>query len=67
MWHMNKIQGFIDSIQGDSFKEKITHATEKIDKCIDKALAELTDRLMNASAWGGRGGGVNSGQYTTGW
>ena len=56
MWHMDKIQGFTDSIQGDSFKEKIPHATEEIDKCIDKALAELTDCLMNASAWGrGRG------------
>ena len=50
MWHMDKIQGFTDSIQGDSFKEKIPHATEEIDKCIDKALGELTDYLMNASA-----------------
>ena len=50
VWHWNKIQGFIENIQGDSFKENIAHATEEIDKCIDKALGELTDCLMNASA-----------------
>ena len=50
VWHRNKIQGFIENIQGDSFKEKIAHATEEIDKCIGKALDEFTDCLMNASA-----------------
>ena len=51
VWHRDKIQGFIENIQGDSFKENIAHATEDIDKCIDKALGELTDCLMNASAY----------------
>ena len=50
VWHRDKIQGFIENIQGDSFKENIAHATEVIDKCIDKALGELTDCLMNTTA-----------------
>ena len=51
VWHRDKIQGFIENIQGDSFKDKIAHATEEIDRCIDKALGEITDCLMNASAY----------------
>ena len=50
VWHRDKIQGFIENIQGDNFKDKIAHATEEIDKCIDKALGEITDSLMNAIA-----------------
>ena len=65
VWHRDKIQGFIENIQGDSFKEKIAHATEEIEKCIDKALGELTDCLMNASACMRKK--TNSGQYKTGW
>ena len=65
VWHSDKRQGFIENIQGDSFKENIAHATEDIDKCIDKALGELTDYLMNASACMRKK--TNSGQYKTGW
>ena len=50
VWHRDKIQDFTENIQGERFKEKIAHATEEIDQCIDKALGELTDCLMNASA-----------------
>ena len=50
VWHRDKTQGFIGNIQGDSFKDKIAHATEEIDRCIDKALGEITDCLMNAIA-----------------
>ena len=32
------------------FQRKIAHTTEEIDKCIDKALGELTDYFMNANA-----------------
>ena len=65
VWHRDKIQGFIENIQGDSFKDKIAHATEEIDKCIDKALGEITDCLMNAIACMRKK--KNSGQYKTGW
>ena len=29
VWHRNKIQGFRENSQGESFKEKIAHATEE--------------------------------------
>ena len=50
MWHRDKIQDFIENVQGESFKEKIAHSTEETDQCIDRALGELTDSLMNPSA-----------------
>ena len=36
--------------QGQNTRLYREHATEEIDKCIDKALGEVTDCLMNASA-----------------
>ena len=43
VWHRDRIQDFTENIQGESLKEKIAHATEEIDQCIEKALGQLTD------------------------
>ena len=43
VWRRDNIRDFIESFQGEGFREKMSHATDEIERCINNPLKEFNE------------------------